>query len=389
MATKLSGKKLDGKRLGFIAIVFAILFSASSLQVYRSERTATITKEMAAKLLAELPQTTRDAAEVEILHLSSCNTALNNDIADRTARVANDYETAIKNLASEVEFSPDGRIIVAGRTAEDTSSSQSKLKSVAYGAAFDPKGHCVAYPFISNHILSTKKERRGSRAMGNWHITFRYPGYTVAFSPAGKTPASFTERTIKVWDLEGNGKPSLTAYFYQRLALELWQTEGHLSASDYRNEKFQLAKAYFALAYSYTGRTASKAASDEQAFNAKLAAAEQQNIHLQAQNELLKEQIARATRSWAEKWIPLFVAIFSVLMAVSSNILAVRSDRRQAREARLLPLKQRDLEHTVTQKAQQLGDRDGKIIIPTPDELQLYSRTVPVNNFHWGKRPRL
>jgi hypothetical protein len=303
MAAKLSEKKLDGKRLGFIALLFAVLFCASSLQVYRGERAESKGREAAAGILAELPQATRDAAEIEILSLSSCETATSWVITARTARVTSDYERELKNLVATAEFSPDGNAIF-----------------------------------------------------------FYYSGHGHSSVPY--------EDVVKIWDLEGKRNPSLENYFYSRLWLEKSLQDGRVSASYYSAEKIELAQAYLSL-------VDSKTTSDDQALRLKLTVAEQQVSDMQAQVNSLKEQLAQASRSPAEKWIPLSVAILSVLIALSSHILALRSDRRQSREARLLPLKQQDLEHNIAEKAQQLCERKGKIIVPTAHEIRQYSRAVP------------
>ena len=167
-------------------------------------------------------------------------------------------------------------------------------------------------------------------------------------------------------------------YFYGRLLLEKQLQEGHLSSSDYINGKLVLAKAY-------TNWTQSKMPRDEQSLRSKLRAAEQQITEMQTQVDSLKGQLAQAQQSTAEKWIPIIIAFLSLLIALSTHIIAWRNDRRQAHEAELLPLKRQELEQNVAQNDQQLKESNRKIITPTPQELQLYSKVLLVDNSNLGE----
>lgn len=312
MAAKLSEKKLGGKRLGFIALLFATLFCASSLQVYRGERAESKGREAAAGILTQLPPTTREAAEIEILSLSSCETAVNTRVFTTGADVTNDYQTELKTLASRITFSPDGKY--------------------------------------------------------------------VAFVYSGHGSDSSNDVYVGTWEWEETHTHSLDDYFYARLWLEKSLQDGRLSTSYYSTEKMKLAQAYVFL-------VDSKATSDDQVLTSKLTVAQQQVARMQAQIDSLEEQLAKASRSPAEKWIPLIIAIFSALIALSSNILALRNDRRQSREARLLPLKQQDLEINLTQKSQQICERNGRIIAPTAHEIRQYSRAVTFDSDFYKQNP--
>ncbi len=309
MAINLSGKKLDGKRLGFIALTFSILFCASSLQVYRGERTEIKKRKAIAETFGRLPYTTREAAEIEILYYSGHGRALDKDFYDQFVRVTGKYETALAMLAHEFA-----------------------------------------------HI--TKDEKKSS-------ITL-----TFALSAA----FSITR--------ELNNSPD--DYFYDRLLLEKLRQEGRLSSSKYGKEMRQLARVYVERA-----RVIVEEMSDERSLVTKLKVADEQINQLQTQVDSLKGQLAQAERSQVEKWVPIIVAFLSLLIALSSNIIAWRTDRRQAREAELVPLKRQELEQGIIQKDQQIRERSGNIITPTAREIQLYSQAASIDNLDEGTVPAL
>ena len=70
------------------------------------------------------------------------------------------------------------------------------------------------------------------------------------------------------------------------------------------------------------------------------------------------------------------------MIALSANFVAWRTDRRQAREAELLPLKRRELEQKVIQNDQQIQETKGVIITPSREELARYSETAMSGSPH-------
>lgn len=171
-------------------------------------------------------------------------------------------------------------------------------------------------------------------------------------------------------------------FIYDRLLLEKRWQEDRLSQSAYQEELRRILQRYAGML------PRSEVARDDESLRAQLAAAEQQVAQMRAEVNSLKGQLARAERSKSEKWAPIIIAILSFLIAVSSHVIAWRTDRRQSREAELLPLKREELEKNNTLKGQQISEGSGRIITPSPQELQLYSGALSIDRSGRVKRSK-
>lgn len=307
MAIKLLGKKIDGKKLGFIALAFSALFCASSLQVYREERAESEAREAIRETIEALPLTSREVGRFQIVHIATHGNFFAKDIDNRAVRLNYEYWATVAILAHEF-----------GHIAKDENQS----------------------------------------------------GITL------------TSAHIDALEFKAKLDNSLDDYFYERLLLEKRRQEGRLSPSSYQEELSQMLKAYA------SKLPKSEVPPDEESLRSQLRVAEQQLIQMQTQVNTLKDQLARAERSTYEKWIAIVIAIFSVLIAFSANVIAWRTDRRQVLEAELVSLKRQELEKNIIQKDQQIRESNGRIITPSPQEVKLYSSYQPVDNFEWGKRSK-
>jgi len=169
---------------------------------------------------------------------------------------------------------------------------------------------------------------------------------------------------------------SVGDYSSDRLFLESQRQSGNLS-----NEEYAAALNQLAVAYSERFSPLEQI-DNEQSLKVKLSSAEQQLTKLQARVDSLEKQLAKAERTWFEKWCPIFIAILTAMIALSANFVAWRTDRRQAREAELLPLKRRELEQKVIQNDQQIQETKGVIITPSREELARYSETAMSGSPH-------
>ncbi|HWS87717.1 MAG TPA: hypothetical protein VN282_12175 [Pyrinomonadaceae bacterium] len=202
------------------------------------------------------------------------------------------------------------------------------------------------------HISKDEKQSR---------ITFTYPGHY--------------NHTFKV-RLDG----SSNAFLYEQLLLQKRLEEGELSPASFQSEFALLAQAYL------TDEPQTDVTGDVESLRAELRAAQQQIAETRAQVETLKVQLAEAERLTFEKWALIGIAFLSALIALSSNVVAWRTDRRQKREAELVPLKRQEMERNIIQKDQQIVESARRIVAPSPQELRLYSSILPAHDSGWKKR---
>jgi hypothetical protein len=150
-------------------------------------------------------------------------------------------------------------------------------------------------------------------------------------------------------------------YSSDRLFLETQRQSGKLSTEQYTAAVNQLAGIYS------ERFSPLEQIDNEQSLNLKLDSAEQQLTKLQDRVDSLEKQLAKAERTPFEKWCPIVIALLSALIALSANVVAWRTDRRQTREAEL----------------QQ--ETKGMIITPTREELARYSETTASDRYIYRK----
>jgi hypothetical protein len=280
-----------------VALAFSVLFCASSIQVYRGQRTEDEARRAAAETLGSLPRTSWAGGRFQVVHIATHGYFSTEDV--RADRLTNDYNNEISILAHEFA-----------------------------------------------HVAKSDKQAA---------VTLTY----------AKTDALVLQAQLN------NAQDN---FFYDRLLLEKRLQEGRLSQGEYQKELRQILEAYA------DGLPESELACDKDSYRAQLGVAERQIAQMRTEVNSLKDQLARAERPAFETWAPLIIAILSFLIAVSSHVISWRADRRQSREAALLPLKREELEKNIALKDRQISEGSGRIITPSPRELQLYSGALSVDH---------
>jgi hypothetical protein len=326
MITKLKGKSVGGTRLGFIALVFSALFFTSSLEVYREETQASKDYDEASKHIKLAIQAFASTSEpaLTLAALSACESSSH----DKTRKADLTGACDLYHGNQQAQEST----LTALNLYEET------LRSLG---------------------SSTKVNKKGSY-------------YFVHFATHGLVGTSGTDIKIPV-------NSSVEDYSSDRLFLESQRQSGELSPEQY-------AAAVNQLAVTYLERFSPlEQINNEQSLNLKLDSAEQQLTKLQDRVRSLEKQLAKAERTPFEKWCPIVISLLTALIALSANFVAWRTDRRQTREAELLPLKRQELEQKVIQNDQQIQETKGVIITPTREELVRYSETNTSDRYIYGK----
>lgn len=102
MATKLLGKKIDGKRLGFIALAFSVLFCVSSLKVYRGEKAESEELKLARHTVESLQgEWHRDAEDLLIVYFSGHGAVPAKFRGSRFTKVTIGFDHTMSILAHE------------------------------------------------------------------------------------------------------------------------------------------------------------------------------------------------------------------------------------------------------------------------------------------------
>jgi hypothetical protein len=334
VATKLTEKKVGGKWLGFIALVFSAIFFTSSVEVYWGDRAEEKAGESAASTLKQLSRLSKFAVLSKAWHLESSKSV---NVFSPAPINENDWDTR----------RPDANLAwvyylrYSDLRDKDTSDRFDKANSNYEKALAD-----------FAHTVRVEKE--------NSSIIVSAPDGSYVYTKAG-----------------GN---SIDVYSYELLFLESQRLTKHLSSLEYQNRSDQLLREYA------KRLLLSDTPYDERHLISESKTVVQQIAELRELCDSLKKQPAQAERTPLERWLPVVTAILTVLVALSAHFIAWRTDRRNSREAELMPLRRQELEQTIIQKNQQIKEKGGRIIIPTSQEIQLYSRAVPVGDFSWEKR---
>ncbi|HEX8502134.1 MAG TPA: hypothetical protein VF659_16230 [Pyrinomonadaceae bacterium] len=350
------GRKVIGKRLGFMAVTFAAIFFASSLEVYRDDisqsRARAKAKESEAQALMQLRQTSTSAVYLQLWH-----EILHAESKGGRARLTSAPDSKDKGATwtwSALSFSTDGRFLAYA----DTPGNLRNWNVVSfYGPGWSPES--TDSDLVSRLNAANDKYEKSLASFASMTRVEKEGSTIVIFDGEGDT--------IRVWSLESN---SVDGYSYDRLFLESQRRRGRLSAREYQASVDQLLR-------EYAGRLpASELAADVRQFREQLYAAERQIDRLQARVASLEKQLAEAERTPLERWLPVATAVLSLLIALSANFFSWRTDRRHSREAELLPLRRQELEQNIAQRWRELSEVDRKVVIPTPQELQAYSKVV-------------
>jgi hypothetical protein len=358
MADRFAGRKVVGKRLGFMALTFAVLFFASSLEVYRDDvaqsRAKARVKESEAELLTQLGQTSKSAVALELWR-----EALKVESKGRGRYVPSAQGSATKAATLtyySLSASPDGRLLTDAVT----------LYEVNTWEAVSFSGHGSGWVSPASDIV-TRLDAAGDK----------YEKALAAF--AALTRVEKDGSSIVIWDVDGCAtslkNDSIEGYSYDRLFLESQRQRGRLSAREYRAGVDRLLR-------EYVGRMpAPELTADARQFRSQLKDAEREIDKLRGQVASLEKQLAEAKQTPLERWLPTVAAVLSLLIALSANFLSWRADRRHSREAELLPLRRQELEQNIARQWRELKGGGSRVVTPTPQELQTYSTAVPRDDF--------
>jgi len=161
-----------------------------------------------------------------------------------------------------------------------------------------------------------------------------------------------------------NPNDSYENYFYNRLAVETAFQHRQTNADLYDLEVRSLAKDYL---------TESGMAQSQMTISqGELEKANSEIDGLRTEVASLRGELAKTNKSELERWLPICVPILSLLMAISTSVLAWRADRRQLREADLVPLKRQELEQGVLNSSYQLQQTTCRLVTPTNGEIERY-----------------
>lgn len=364
MATKLTEKKAGGKRLGFMALVFSLVFFTSSLEVYQDDKAVRRARAesyaAAAVMFHELAHASESAVLINLLGMKSSESDRYRYISytgGGRGRVQSgaDYSKFVElySLSSHADHSELAELYLTS-SAGDGSGRGEAFFTLNYEdyPSIDADTLRRVYVFNSNY----------EKALALYASALRVEtseSMTSVFSPDGRQ---------LIYTRSNSG--SIEDYSYARLSLESRRQKEHLSWREYQNCVDLLSLEYA------KKLPLSELLDNERRLKSQLENAERQMAGMQARVDSLEKQLKQAERTPLEQWLPFITIFLSLLGALSSHFIWWRADRRSSREAELLPLKRRDLEQNITQKEQQLREEGGRIIIPTLQEFQHYSSLV-------------
>jgi hypothetical protein len=340
MTNKLFAKIVCSWIFGILPLIFATMFFASSVQIYRGLNAELQTEYRFESIFRNLPKTSRAAGNIDAIIRAQ---ERQSRLLGAQRRIAETPKAQSRESLLPESF----KLPHASRDARDISALLRKFnRSEEKVRGFD-RPVLIADSFEA--AVSSLAELTQVLYTNETEVSFEWSGFGGQFS------------------ISLNAKDPYENYFYNRLVLEKQRQKHLVNDSNYFLARAQLANTYLAQS------RATEATGEQRVSESDLQKAQTQINQLQTQVASLKEQLGQTERSRAERWVPIIVAALSLLIAISANLIAWRGERRQSRESELFALKQQELEHSILHKSQQIQQGNCRIITPSQSEINIYS----------------